>query len=269
MTVTDKSITSTAAIERFALFGAAPLLPGESAESYDELLGRVCAAAKPANVIEEMFVVDVVALQWQILRWRRLKASLLRTPDHDALLKFLGRGLKDHQYTDEFVEVLTEFIAKRHPGTKPGDYLYAARQYVKNDKDVVQHVNELVKSFESSVDSIWLLAKLRKVQGLLKTGQQLDANSINQIFASIGLSFDDFAADALSSTAKDGRIEPLAVVERLDQLAANAERRRNAALRELDRHRAASAQATRQALQAEDAEFTELPEQAAPALALS
>jgi hypothetical protein len=73
MTITDNVTTSTAAIERFALFGPPPLLPGESTQSYDELLGRVCAAAKPANVIEEMFVADVVALQWQVLRWRRLK----------------------------------------------------------------------------------------------------------------------------------------------------------------------------------------------------
>jgi hypothetical protein len=47
------------------------LLEGEDEAAYDELLGRICAAVKPVNVIEEMFVADVVFLEWEIVRLRR------------------------------------------------------------------------------------------------------------------------------------------------------------------------------------------------------
>jgi hypothetical protein len=72
-----KSSTSNA-IGRHSLFGAPPILEGEDAAANDELSGRICAAIKPVDVIDEMFMADVVALEWEVLRWRRLKLSLIR-----------------------------------------------------------------------------------------------------------------------------------------------------------------------------------------------
>jgi hypothetical protein len=48
------------AVSRHSLFGPPPILEGEDAAAYDELFGRVCAAVKPADVIDEIFVADVV-----------------------------------------------------------------------------------------------------------------------------------------------------------------------------------------------------------------
>ena len=56
-----------------SMFGPPPLLEGEDAAAYDELLARVSAAANPSDVIHEIWVRDVVDLTWEILRWRRLK----------------------------------------------------------------------------------------------------------------------------------------------------------------------------------------------------
>jgi hypothetical protein len=42
--------------------------------AYDEL----CAAIKPADIIDEMFIDDIVSLEWEILRWRRLKRILMQ-----------------------------------------------------------------------------------------------------------------------------------------------------------------------------------------------
>ena len=65
-------------VSRWSLFGPPPILEGEeAAAAYDELFGRVCAAVKPVDVIDEMFMADVVALEWEVLRWRRLKLSLI------------------------------------------------------------------------------------------------------------------------------------------------------------------------------------------------
>jgi hypothetical protein len=64
--------------QRLALFDPPPLLEGEDPDAYDQLLQRFCAAVKPVDSIEEMFVAEVVFLEWEILRWRRLKWNLIR-----------------------------------------------------------------------------------------------------------------------------------------------------------------------------------------------
>ena len=51
-----------------ALFGPPPLLEGEDAAAYDQLLARICAAVKPVDIIDEMFIADVVSLEWEVLR---------------------------------------------------------------------------------------------------------------------------------------------------------------------------------------------------------
>ena len=85
----SKSVTSAPA-PRLRLFGPPPLLEGEDAAAYDELLARICAAVKPVDIIDEMFIADVVSLEWEVLRWRRLKSSLIRARGLKALEGFLA-----------------------------------------------------------------------------------------------------------------------------------------------------------------------------------
>ena len=83
---TNKSKTEIAApsvperVQRLALFGPPPLIEGEDAAAYDRLVARIVAAVKPVDVIDEMFTADVVSLEWEVLRLRRLKWSLIRAP---------------------------------------------------------------------------------------------------------------------------------------------------------------------------------------------
>jgi hypothetical protein len=60
-----------------ALLGAPPLIKGENARSYDELLARICDTLRPADSLEEIWVRDVVDLVWETFRLRRIKASLM------------------------------------------------------------------------------------------------------------------------------------------------------------------------------------------------
>jgi hypothetical protein len=71
----SKSVAS-ALPPRWALFGQPQSLAGEDAAAYDQLLARICAVVKPIDIIDEMFIADVVSLEWEVLRWRRLKSSL-------------------------------------------------------------------------------------------------------------------------------------------------------------------------------------------------
>lgn len=60
------------------LFGQPIILEGEDAAAYDELLARIRSAVKPPDMIQEMLVADAVWLEWEVLRWHRLKGSLIR-----------------------------------------------------------------------------------------------------------------------------------------------------------------------------------------------
>src|ERR1700680_24366 len=52
-------------------FGPPPLIEGEDAAAYDELLTRVSAAVKPADILEDIWVRDIVDLVWHAFRLRR------------------------------------------------------------------------------------------------------------------------------------------------------------------------------------------------------
>ena len=90
----SKSQSASKAVSPWSLFGSPPILEGEDAAAYDELFGRVCAAIKPVDVIDEMFMADVVASEWEFLRWSRLKLSLIRARALKALEDFLGPRLE-------------------------------------------------------------------------------------------------------------------------------------------------------------------------------
>ena len=85
--------STSKAIRHHNLFGPPPILEGEDAAAYDELYGRVCAAIKPVDIIDEMLVADAMALEWEVLRWRRLKLSIIRARRLKALENFLSEKL--------------------------------------------------------------------------------------------------------------------------------------------------------------------------------
>jgi hypothetical protein len=73
-TAADAAIQESAPL---SFVGPVRLIPGENAASYDELLARMTGALKPADAVEEVWVRDLVDVVWDVLRLRRLKASLL------------------------------------------------------------------------------------------------------------------------------------------------------------------------------------------------
>jgi hypothetical protein len=73
------------------------LVNGEDAAAYDQLAARIMAAVAPENVIEEIWVRDVVDLVWDVVRLRRLKAGLFTVGASDGMAEIL-RGLGESQY---------------------------------------------------------------------------------------------------------------------------------------------------------------------------
>jgi hypothetical protein len=127
----SKSITPTQA--RFALFGQPQLLEGEDAATYDELLGRFCAAVKPVDIIDEMFTVDMARLEWEVLRWGRLKLNLMRALQLEALKIFMNQVETDAR--SRKVEELVQ-------------------EYMRHNADAVNEIQELLADAGLSMDAL-------------------------------------------------------------------------------------------------------------------
>jgi hypothetical protein len=163
-----------------------PLIEGEDAAAYDDLLARISGTLKPADILEEIWVRDVVDLVWDAFRLRRLKAHLLIAAAHEGMAKLIG-PLLDWDFTDQI-----------------------ARRWAVGDEDAVQ--------------------------------------TVETTLAAAGLTMDAVMARTLGLKIHE--------IERIDRMTMAAEARRNAVLREIERHRATFARTLRRAVEdVEDADF--------------
>jgi hypothetical protein len=126
-------------------FGSPPLIAGEDADHYNELLARVCAAVQPADIIEEMWVRDVVGLQWEIQRLRRLTASLLLAKTHDGLRKVLFPICHSRPHT-------IKPISMKYLGLKGASEL--TNDWIAGAPDAVQTVQVLLRHAGLSMDAV-------------------------------------------------------------------------------------------------------------------
>ena len=121
MSKKSESKTEVAAVrgevQRLSVFGPPLLLEGEDAAAYDQLLARFCAAVKPVDVIDEMLTADIVALEWEVLRWRRLKRTLMQEVALKALERFLIDRLESNYalHEEQFQSYLTEILKNKLP----------------------------------------------------------------------------------------------------------------------------------------------------------
>jgi len=77
------------------VFGLPPLLGSEKQTDYEELFAKISEAVKPADILEEIWICDIADLTWDVLRLRRMKASLI---DASAVKRFY------HGPGEQFVE---------------------------------------------------------------------------------------------------------------------------------------------------------------------
>ena len=227
------------------------MLEGEDAAAYDELLARICAAVKPVDIIEEMFIADVVSLEWEVLRWRRLKSSLIRARGLKALEDFLREKLDYDLYSEHFADDLAEILQDNLPEDQAEDAQTLAHECARNEPDAVDKVNEVLAGIRLDMDDILDGARARKAKELVQEYVRREPDAVklvDELLTGAGVSMDTFMADALA--------EKLDNIERIDRLTTIAESRRNASLREIDRRRAVLGETLRRSVQEiEDGEF--------------
>jgi hypothetical protein len=245
----SKSVTSAPA-PRLRLFGQPQLLEGEDAAAYDELLARICAAVKPVDIIDEIFIADVVPLEWEVLRWRRLKWSLLRARGLEALEGFLREKLDYDLYAELFANDLAEILQDNLPEDQADSAKALAIQCALDEPDAVDKVNEMLAGI-SRMDNILDGARARKAKELAQEYVRREPDAVtvvHELLSGAGASMDALMADALADKLDD--------IERIDRLTTIAESRRNASLHEIDRRRALLGETLRRSVQEiEDGEF--------------
>jgi len=163
---TKSKISALAKVQRLTLFGSPQLLEGEDAGARDELLSRVSAAAKPIDIIDEMFIADVVSLEWEVLRWRRLQSSLMRTRGLEELEQFLSNHLDYDQYRKFFEEDLTEILQDNLEDQSEDDARRLAHKCARNEPDADEKVNQILAGMNLDMDNILRRARARKAEEL-------------------------------------------------------------------------------------------------------
>ncbi len=252
-------VSTVTAVSEHRLFGPPPLLEGEDAAAYDEFYGRVCAALKPLDVIDEMLIADVLALELEILRCRRWKSNRIRERGLEALQDFLCEELDYKHCRKRVADDLTDILRSNLPKHQAEDYApMLARACAQNQSPAVDEVNKILDRIGDSMDYVLHRAQADEAQELTQKYRRRESATvkfIDKLLAAAGKSFDSLIAKAL----------PLDYIERIDHLITIAENRRDASLREIDRRRVVLGQKVRKSLQELEDNQLEVIE-AAPAI---
>jgi hypothetical protein len=248
----SKPATSAPA-PRWTLFGQPQLLVGEDAAAYDQLLARICAVMKPVDIIDKMFIDDVMSLEWEVLRWRRLKRTLLQATGLKALQSFLIKQLEPNYalHEEHFKSYLTEILQSNLPKDEVDSAEMLAAECAPNDADDDDKLDEVLRSIGLNTVKVLNDARAHKVKELVQQYVRREPNTVtlvDELLSSAGVSMDALMANALA--------EKLDYIERIDRLTTVAESRRNAMLHEIERRRAVLGETLRRSVQEiEDAEF--------------
>jgi hypothetical protein len=71
-------------------------LEGEDVAAYDDLFDHVSKNVAPTDIIEEIWVRDIVDLVWETLRLRRMKAAFFNAEAHKSLKAVLDPLIDDY-----------------------------------------------------------------------------------------------------------------------------------------------------------------------------
>jgi hypothetical protein len=238
------------------LFGEPIFLQGEDPAAYGELLARIRSAVKPPDMIQEMLVTDVVWLECEVLRWRRLKGGLIRARCVRALEDFVYEQLDENDenyelYSEQFANCLAEIFQHNLPEDQVKDARRLAHKYAENEQEAVGKVDEILARHRVDIDDILRDARRRKAKELVRQYAQHEPDGVSlvdELLGRAGTSIEALTADALK-----GEFD---YIERIDRLTTIAENRRNDALNEIERRRALFGETLRRSVQEiEDAEF--------------
>ena len=163
----SKSISlSGPSTSREPLIGKPLLLDGEDAAAYERFSALINATVQPIDTIERVFVDDFVSLEWEVLRWRRLKCGFIQTLGLKALKERLVRDLDYAQYSEYYVEDLAEILEESDvESAEP-----LAKEYAQNKPNAVDRVDKILSGIGTDTEQVANQAQARKAE---RTGPRI------------------------------------------------------------------------------------------------
>jgi hypothetical protein len=193
-------------------------------------------------------------LEWEVLRWRRLKRTLMQETGLKALENFLAGKLDDDLYSERVADRLTKILQHNLPKEHVHSAQTLVRDYARNKQHAVDTINEVLACINLNMGDIRYDARADKAQELVQDYLRREPDAvklIDELLTDAGVSMDSFMTKALRDKIDD--------IERIDRLTTIAESRRNASLHEIDRRRAVHGETLRRSVQEiEDGEFEEI-----------
>lgn len=139
-----------------ALLGRPPILHGEDERIYAELLARVQAAVRPKDILEEIWVRDVVDLLWETLRLRRMKASVVTVATRNALAEILA-PIVNRSGSGEADPLDPAHLLKETPAQE------LAAGWYKREGKAVKEVEKILREADFSMDVVTAVALRRSL----------------------------------------------------------------------------------------------------------
>jgi hypothetical protein len=139
-------------LSHVSIFGPPPLLEGEDAATYDELLLQVTTSVRSSDILEEIWVRDIIDLSWEILRLRRLKISLVAAEIPDALRVVLAPIVNVQQLSEWMDALIKQWRAQRPSAIK------RVQAYLRSEGKTFDSV--IAKAFSCRLDTIERIERL-------------------------------------------------------------------------------------------------------------
>ena len=86
---TKKQVSDTRAITLPSVLASLPLLDGELIADYENFQIACYSDLKPKGMIENIWVDDFIQYEWEIIRLRRMRVSIIQSSRQDALSRLL------------------------------------------------------------------------------------------------------------------------------------------------------------------------------------
>ena len=163
---TKASIGTLVLAEIRDMLGKPPLLATEDPNQYDALLTELAREVRPSDFIEWLWVKDIADLTWDIMRYRRIKASYVDGRFRFALADQLFWALQRDKRDNEANKLADDFIANANTKEKRDKWLKA---HGVNAESIT------ATSFDAAVD------KLEVIEHLLASVEHRRNNALHEI----------------------------------------------------------------------------------------
>ena len=176
----SKNQPARKAFRRPHLFGPPPILEGEEADAYNEILDRVFDAIAPTDFLEEIWVRDLVDVTWTMIRWRRLLAVLLseevseKVNDEAVSLAEAKTELMEGPEKEEMEALLDDSDPEYDWDTQVSKYPRANKKFqelwsaakstlnidliqgrvLKHNLDMIERINDLIIIAQRRIDEV-------------------------------------------------------------------------------------------------------------------